>query len=67
MSVIEEFAPKLMSDVNEIKNTITSLLSELGIEPLKINKGQIMKVVMPVLKGKADMKIVNQVIGGLLK
>lgn len=67
MSVIEEFAPKLMSDVNEIKGTITSLLSELGIEPLKINKGQIMKTVMPVLKGKADMKIVNQVIGGLLK
>ena len=67
MSVIEEFAPKLMSDVNEIKSTITSLLSELGIEPLKINKGQIMKTVMPALKGKADMKIVNKVIGGLLK
>ena len=67
LSVIDEFAPKLMVDVNEIKNTITTLLSDAQIEPVKTNKGQIMKVVMPALKGKADMKVVNMVIGEILK
>ena len=29
------------------------------------NKGQIMKAVMPQLKGKADGKVINQVVGEL--
>lgn len=66
MAVIDEFAPKLMTDAVEIKNTITSLLSDAQIEPLKANKGQIMKVIMPAMKGKADMKIVNTVIAEML-
>ena len=66
MSVIEEFAPKLMTDETEIANVITILLSEAQIEPLKVNKGQIMKTVMPAMKGKADMKIVNKVLGEML-
>ena len=66
MVVIEEFAPKLMTDATEIKNVITSLLSEAQIEAVKANKGQIMKVVMPVMKGKADMKIVNTVVAEML-
>lgn len=67
MAIISEFAPKLMTDADEIKDCITTLLSDASIEPLKINKGQIMKVVMPAMKGKADMKVVNQVIGEMLK
>ncbi len=31
------------------------------------NKGQIMKAVMPSLKGKADGKVINQVVGELCK
>ena len=30
------------------------------------NKGQIMKAVMPALKGKADGKLINQVVSKLL-
>lgn len=67
MAVICEFAPKLMTDATDIKNVITTLLSEAQIEPVKANKGQIMKVVMPAMKGKADMKIVNTVIAEILK
>lgn len=67
MMVICEFAPKLMTDANEIKELITTLLSRSGIEMTKANKGQIMKVVMPQMKGKADMKIVNMVIAEMLK
>lgn len=66
LKIIEEFAPKLLTDTAEIKEIILALLSENGVEPSKKNRGQVMKIVMPEMKGKADMKIVNQVIGGLL-
>jgi uncharacterized protein YqeY len=36
------------------------------IEFTKNNKGKIMKIIAPIFKGKADMKIVNQVIGEML-
>lgn len=67
MKVIDEFAPKLMTDAAEIKNAITTLLSNANIEPVKANKGLIMKTVMPEMKGKADMKIVSQVMAEVLK
>lgn len=67
LKVIDEFAPVLMTDEEEIKNTITTLLSDNQIEVMKANKGQIMKTIMPVMKGKADMKIVNKVIEEMLK
>jgi uncharacterized protein YqeY len=67
MVVIDEFAPKLMTDATEIQNVITTLLSDTQVKPVKANKGQIMKVVMPVMKGKADMKIVNKVIEKILE
>lgn len=67
MAVIDEFAPRLMTDATEIQNVITTLLSDARIEPVKANKGQIMKIVMPEMKGKADMKIVNTVIAEMLK
>ena len=64
--IIREFAPKLMTNEEEIKNTITTLLSDAQIEVSKNNKGQIMKLVMPALKGKADMKVVNKVLNEML-
>lgn len=63
---IQEFAPLLMNDEKEIKDAITTLLLDVQIEIKKENKGQIMKIVMPAMKGKADMKIVNKVIGEIL-
>lgn len=67
LKVINEFAPVLMTDEKEIKNAITTLLSDNQIEVMKSNKGQIMKTIMPIMKGKADMKIVNKVIEEMLK
>ena len=67
LEVINEFAPIIITEEAEINNIITILLSNANIEPLKNNKGQIMKIVMPELKGKVDMKIANKVIGELLK
>lgn len=60
MTIIEEFAPKMMSE-EEIRKAINHLIATVdGIE--YGNKGSIMKVVSPVLKGKADMKLVNQIV-----
>ena len=67
LGVIEEFAPKLMTDEKEIENAIAILLLDAQLEATKTNKGQIMKTVMPIMKGKADMKIVNKVIGDMLE
>lgn len=68
MAIIGEFAPKLVTNKDEIKRMILQVLpdsSEININ--KENKGHIMKVVMPAMKGKADMKLVNEVLGELLK
>ena len=42
-------------------------LAAAGIEPVKSNRGAVMKIVMPQFKGKADMKVVNQVVGEILQ
>ena len=67
MAVLEGYVPKLLDNPEEIKAMVENQLAIAGVEPLKSNKGMVMKTVMPVFKGKADMKIVNQVIGEILK
>ena len=59
----------LTEDVTEeqIVEVIKSVLAELGIEnPAPSDKGKIMKTLMPKVKGKADGKVVNQVLAGIL-
>lgn len=59
--VFQEFAPALMSEAE-----VEALLKEKYAEILATkNKGQIMKTVMPELKGKADGKVINQVVARL--
>ena len=67
IAVFEEFAPKMM-DETEIKAVIDEVLATLGIDtPTAKDKGRIMKELMPKVKGKADGKLVNQIVGELLK
>lgn len=61
--VINEYAPQLMS-AEEVKKIIEEKFAEAVATK---NKGQIMKVVMPELKGKADGKVINQVVAELCK
>ena len=66
LTIAREYAPQLINDPEEIARMVVDTVSgevELTIR----NKGKIMKMVMPVLKGKADMKIANEVIGGMLQ
>lgn len=67
IAVYEEFAPKMMNEA-EIKEVIGSVLAELGIEkPTNKDKGKIMKLLMPKVKGKADGKLVNQIVGTMMQ
>lgn len=67
ISVYKEFAPEDMS-VEQIKEVIEEVLGELGIEnPGAADKGKIMKVLMPKVKGKADGKVVNQTLASMFR
>ena len=59
--VIQEYAPSLMSE-EEIRNFIMEKFADIVAQK---NKGMIMKNVMPELKGKADGKLINQVVAKL--
>lgn len=62
LAVLEQYAPKMMSE-EEIKSVIDATLSELGIDtPTAKDKGRIMKELMPKVKGKADGKLVNDLL-----
>ena len=63
ITVFEEFAPKMMDEA-EIKAYIEEKFADVLATG---NKGQIMKAVMGDLKGKADGKLINQVVAGYCK
>ena len=58
MAIITEYAPKILSDEKEI--------SELIDEIIFSNPAIDMKTIMPMLKGKVDMKIANKLVKGKL-
>lgn len=59
--IMQEYAPKMLSE-----EEIESIIKEKFADVLATgNKGQIMKAVMGELKGKADGKLINQVVGKL--
>ncbi|WP_367566124.1 GatB/YqeY domain-containing protein [Lacrimispora sp.] len=67
ISVYKEFAPEDMSE-DQIKEVILSVLKELEIEtPSPADKGKIMKALMPKVKGKADGKVVNELLAAMMK
>ena len=66
LTIVKEYAPQLITDEESIKKDIMSITYALGIELEKKNKGQVMKVIMPHFKDKADNKIVAKVVGEML-
>ena len=56
-----------MMDADEIKAIVASVLADLAIEaPTAKDKGRIMKELMPKVKGKADGKIVNEIVSSFM-
>ena len=63
LAIAGEYAPKLLS-----KEEVETILKEKFADVLATkNKGMIMKTVMAELKGKADGKVISQVVGELCK
>ena len=61
--IMSEFAPKMLS-----AEEVVAIINEKFADVLTTkNKGQIMKAVMGELKGKADGKVINQVVAELTK
>lgn len=59
--VISEYAPKMLSE-DEVEAIIKEKFADVIATK---NKGMIMKSVMAELKGKADCKVINQVVAKL--
>lgn len=56
--IIAEYAPQMMNET-EIRAFLNDNFADIIATK---NKGQIMKVVMPALKGKADGKMINRIV-----
>lgn len=68
MAVVAEFAPTLITDETEIRYLILDIVNiNNDVKLTKTNRGYIMKIIAPVLKGKVDMSVVNKVLNGMLQ
>ena len=61
---VEKYVPK-MFDKEEVFNIVKKIISE-EMDEQKLNKGIVMKTVMPRLKGKAEGHIINEVVTEIL-
>lgn len=66
LDIVNEFAPKLETDEGFIRARIQGEVFSTGMAFTKKNRGAIMKLIVPIFKGKADMKIVSKVLEGML-
>lgn len=67
LEIVKIYTPQLLTDKTTIKAKVEELLAAAGIEPVKASRGAAMKLLSANLKGKADMKIVNAVVGEILQ
>ena len=63
MDVIKEYAPRLLTP-DEVRTVLSEKFADVIATK---NKGQIMKAVMGELKGKADGKVINQIVSEMCK
>ena len=64
--IIDYYAPVIVSNPAEVRSMVEQILVEAEIDLKSANKGQVMKIVMPKIKGTVDMKVANQCITELL-
>jgi len=65
LAVIEAYLPQMMSR-EEIAALAQTIIAQLGVDSAK-GMGQVMGRLMPQVKGKADGRLVNQVVRELLQ
>lgn len=64
LAIVLEYLPKQMG-ADEVRRIVIEAIAESGATSVK-DTGAIMKLVMPKVKGAADGKMVNQIVGELL-
>jgi len=64
LAVIERYLPQMMSE-EEIRSAAQTVIAEVGATGPR-DMGKVMGKLMPQLRGKADGRLVNQVVRGLL-
>jgi len=64
MAIIEEYLPRQLSET-EIEELVRQAILQSGALSAR-DMGQVMKVLMPDVKGRADGKLVNQIVKRLL-
>ncbi len=65
ISIIQEYLPKQLT-TEELDAIIKTTIQETGVTGMK-EMGKLMKALMPKVKGKADGKLVNQMIKEILE
>ena len=64
LALIERYLPQLMNE-DEIRSVVAVVIGELGAAGPR-DMGKVMGKLMPQLRGKADGRLVNQVVRSLL-
>jgi hypothetical protein len=64
LTIIETFLPQMMSQA-EVEQLARQAIAELGVTDAK-GMGQVMAKLMPQVKGKADGRMVNEVVRRLI-
>lgn len=65
LDILQKYVPVQMSE-SELLPVVKAVIQELGVTS-KADTGKAMKAVMEKVKGKADGKLVNQIVMSLLK
>ena len=60
LAILKEYLPAQMSE-NEVSQAIKDAMKETGASSMK-DMGQLMKVVLPKLQGRADSKLVSDLV-----
>jgi uncharacterized protein YqeY len=64
LAIVQEYLPEQMSR-EEIVDAAQQIISKVGAQG-PADKGKVMKELMPAMKGKADGKVINEVVTELL-
>ncbi|HRQ37632.1 MAG TPA: GatB/YqeY domain-containing protein [Chloroflexota bacterium] len=64
LTIIESFLPQMMSR-DEVEQLARQVIADLGVTDVK-EMGQVMGKLMPQVKGKADGRMVNDVVRSLI-
>jgi uncharacterized protein YqeY len=65
IAIIEQYLPAQLSEA-EIRSVVAEAIEEAG-KAGKVDVGAVMKLSMAKLKGKAEGRVVQQIVGAMLK